>query len=109
MEPLVSPETFVGLEGVKHLCAGAESPWLKAHEQVYLEFSKLKSAGWSGRREICAYGKRCREKVGRLWDVPPQRIVMMPSSAEGMNWLARGLDWRAGDNVVTTDIDDDRF
>ena len=29
----------------------------------------------------------------------------MPSSAEGMNTLARGLDWRAGDNVVTANIE----
>ena len=29
----------------------------------------------------------------------------MPSAAEGINWLARGLDWREGDNVVTTNLE----
>ena len=40
-----------------------------------------------------------------LWNVPPDRIAFMPSAAEGMNWLARGLDWRSGDNVVTTNLE----
>tara|TARA_Y100000588_G_scaffold97414_2_gene105738 strand:- start:39018 stop:39917 length:900 start_codon:yes stop_codon:yes gene_type:complete len=29
----------------------------------------------------------------------------MPSAAEGMGWFSRGLDWRDGDNVVTTNLE----
>ena len=43
--------------------------------------------------------------MGELWRVPSDRIAFMPSAAEGMNWLARGLDWREGDNVVTTNLE----
>ncbi len=29
----------------------------------------------------------------------------MPSAAEGMSWVAHGVDWRAGDNIVTTSLE----
>ncbi len=105
IEPLISPDQFVGLEGVTHLCTGGEAPWLKAQEPVYAEFARLKSAGHDGREEIYARGERCRSRMGELWRVPSDRIAFMPSAAEGMNWLARGLDWRDGDNVVTTNLE----
>ncbi len=105
IEPLISPDQFVGLEGVTHLCTGGEAPWLKAQEAVYLEFASLKSGGHNGREEIYAHGERCRSRMGELWRVPSDRIAFMPSAAEGMSWLARGLDWREGDNVVTTNLE----
>jgi len=105
IEPLLSPEAFVGLEGVTHLCTGGEAPWLKAQEGVYAEFARRKSEGDEGRRKIYARGESCRQKVGKLWGVPARRVAFMPSAAEGMSWLARGLDWRAGDNVVTTNLE----
>ncbi len=105
IEPLISPDRFVGLEGVTHLCTGGEAPWLKAQEAVYAEFARLKSAGHDGREAIYERGERCRSRMGELWHVPSERIAFMPSAAEGMNWLARGLDWQEGDNVVTTNLE----
>ena len=105
IEPLISPDQFVGIEGVTHLCTGGEAPWLKAQEAVYAEFARLKSAGHDGREEIYGRGERCRSRMGELWRVPSDRIAFMPSAAEGINWLARGLDWREGDNVVTTNLE----
>ena len=105
IEPLVSPDAFVGLEGLTHLCTGGEAPWLKTHEAVYADFARLKSCGYEGRREVADRTEACRKKVARLWKVPAGRVAFMPSSAEGMNWLARGLDWRRGDNIVTNDLE----
>ena len=103
--PLISPDEFVGLEGVTHLCTGGESPWLKAQQAVYAEFARLKSGGYDGRGEIYDVGNRCRGRLSELWGVPAERIAFMPSAAEGINWLARGLEWREGDNVVTTNLE----
>lgn len=105
VEPLISPDQFVGIEGVTHLCTGGEAPWLKAQDAVYAEFARLKSAGHDGRDEIYARGERCRSRMGELWRVRSERIAFMPSAAEGMSWLARGLDWQEGDNVVTTNLE----
>lgn len=104
-ESLIPHGDFVGLDEVTHLCTGGEAPWLKNQIETYAEFARLKSAGDRGRREIYATGERCRERMGQLWDAPAQRIAFMPSAAEGMAWLSRGLDWRAGDNVVTTNLE----
>ena len=72
---------------------------------MYAEFARLKSGGEAGRQEIFARGERCRAKMGKLWGVSAGRISFMPAAAEGMGWLARGLDWREGDNVVTTNLE----
>ena len=105
VKPLVHPDEFVDLDEIIHLCTGGEAPWLKIQEKVFAEFAQLKSAGYDGRSKIYARGEQCRQKMGKLWKVPAHRIAFMPSAAEGMNWLARGLDWREGDNVVTTNLE----
>lgn len=105
IRPLLPADRFVGLEDVAHLCTGGEAPWLVGQEQVYAEFARLKSGGYAGRQQIYAYGEECREKMAALWHVPSDRVAFMPSAAEGMAWLARGLDWQSGDNVVTTDLE----
>ena len=105
IKPLISPDEFVGLEGITHLCVGGEAPWLKAQKIVHADFARLKSAGSGGRAEIYELGERCRGRMGLLWNVSPDRIAFMPSASEGMNWLARGLNWKSGDNVVTTNLE----
>ncbi len=105
IEPLLSPDAFIGLERVAHLGCGGEAPWLKAHDEVYADFARWKGEGRPGRVEILERTERCRDKVGSLWGVPGARVSFTPSAAEGMAWLARGLDWREGDNVVTTNLE----
>ncbi len=105
IESLIPAEDFVGLDGVTHLCTGGEAPWLKTQADTYANFARLKSGGDRGRREIYALGERCRSRVGMLWGVPAERVAFTPSAAEGMAWLARGLDWSEGDNVVTTNLE----
>ncbi|MCH2201497.1 MAG: aminotransferase class V-fold PLP-dependent enzyme [Fuerstiella sp.] len=104
-EPLLPTNLFVGLDGITHLCAGGEAPWLCVHDRAYREFSRLKSAGIAGREGIAAFATRCRQQIAELWSVSPQHIAFMPSASEGMNWLARGLDWKSEDNVVTSDVE----
>ena len=99
---LVSPSEFVGLDGVTHLCTGGEAPWLNCFDTVYRQFSSCKSDGARGRRRIFDRVSACRAKMAALWNVPADRIGFMLSAAEGMNWLARGLELRPGDNIVTT-------
>ena len=103
--PLVDPNEFVGLEGITHLCSGGESPWLKRQRTAYDLFASFKSASYSGRNAIYEHGDSCRQKIGQLWNAPANRIGFLPSAAEGMNYLARGIDWQPGDNIVTTNLE----
>ena len=102
IEPLLSPEAFTELEGVTHLYSRGESPWLKSHDEVYAKFAHLKSAGPLGGEGVSAFAEECREKMGQLWGIAPGRIVWMPSAAEAMNWLARGLDCATACRLVTS-------
>lgn len=104
-ESLIAPADFAGLDAVTHLCTGGEAPWLKGQSAVYAEFVQHKSRGDRGRCALYARGDRCRQRMGQLWGVPAERIAFMPSAAEGMAWLARGLEWRPGDNVVSTNLE----
>lgn len=103
--PLLDPGMFTGIDGVAHLCTGGEAPWLKEYDQVHGEFARLKSGGLEGREEIYRRGESCRGRMARLWGVPRDRLAFVPSAAEGMGWLARGLRWRSGDNIVTDDLE----
>lgn len=105
LSPLLDPSLFTGLENVTHLCTGGEAPWLRELDGVYAEFARLKSGGREGREEVYRRGESCRQRVGQLWGVAADRVAFVPSAAEGMGWLARGLDWRRGDNVVTGDLE----
>lgn len=105
IDPLIPPSDFVGLQGVTHLCTGGEAPWLHQFEAVHADFGRLKSGGLAGRAEVYRRGEACRASMARLWGVSAERIGFLPCAAEGMNWLARGLDWRSGDNVVTDNLE----
>ena len=105
IEPILSPSNFVGIDGITHLCSGGESPWLKCQEEVYELFARNKSLSYQGRDTLLDHVESCRQKMGQLWNVDAERVSFMASAAEGMNWLARGLDWRKGDNIVTTSLE----
>ncbi len=42
-----------------------------------------------------------RAALGRMIGSPPEQIALTRSTAHGLSLVARGLDWRAGDNVVS--------
>src|SRR5688500_16462938 len=42
-----------------------------------------------------------REFAARWVNASPDEIALVRSTTEGINLVAEGLDWRAGDNVVT--------
>ena len=105
IEPLVPAEEFFGLDDMTHLCAGGEAPWLKRQLDVYERFAELKSSSYDGRETIFDHGENCRKKIGKLWGVQPHRVSFLPTAADGMGLIARGLDWRPGDNIVTTNLE----
>lgn len=102
---LLCKDHFLNLDGLTHLCTGGESPWLKSHDNVYTEFSRLKSSGWRGRETVLARVNETRLGIGKLWNVESDRVCFMPAAYEGMNYLARGIDWQPGDNLVTTSLE----
>jgi selenocysteine lyase/cysteine desulfurase len=49
--------------------------------------------------------ERAREKAARLVHAATSEIAFVPNTSWGLNLVALGYPWAAGDNVVTTDLE----
>jgi selenocysteine lyase/cysteine desulfurase len=56
-------------------------------------------------REWLAAVKQTRELAARLINAGPDEIAFAPNTSAGLAMIANGLDWRAGDNIVTADCE----
>ena len=104
MGGLIAKDLFFGIEpGIAHMCAGGEGPMLRAAIPAIQEFSRLKSLGLRGREQIIQTYNETKAMLSTYLRAPGGQhdIAFVGSSAEGMNVLARGLDWHDGDNVVS--------
>ncbi|MFM8395973.1 MAG: aminotransferase class V-fold PLP-dependent enzyme, partial [Acidobacteriota bacterium] len=53
-------------------------------------------------REWGAAVERVRELGARLVNALPDEIAFAPNTSAGLGMVANGIDWRCGDNIVTT-------
>jgi selenocysteine lyase/cysteine desulfurase len=105
IDPLIDPSEFVGLEGVAHLCAGGEAPFLGSHLDVLARFARDKSDGMAGRERLFATYASTKQRLAERVYRPPADIALLAHVSEGINLIAQSLDWRPGDNVVLADVE----
>jgi selenocysteine lyase/cysteine desulfurase len=48
---------------------------------------------------------RLREAAGRLIGAQPEEVSILKNTSEGVSFVAQGIRWKAGDNVVTTALE----
>jgi cysteine desulfurase/selenocysteine lyase len=46
-----------------------------------------------------------KEKLGRLVGTSKDRIALMDNTSNGLNIIATGIDWKAGDRIILPDIE----
>lgn len=46
-----------------------------------------------------------RAAAGRLIHADPGEVAILKNTSEGLSFVAEGLDWKEGENVVTTDLE----
>jgi selenocysteine lyase/cysteine desulfurase len=56
-------------------------------------------------REWYAEYDRLREAAGRLLGADPRDVAILKNTSEGLSFVAEGLRWREGENVVTTALE----
>ena len=56
-------------------------------------------------REWYAEIERLRDAAGRLIGAEAKEVAILKNTSEGLSFVAEGLRWRAGDNVVTTALE----
>ncbi len=55
------------------------------------------------KQEIAARSEAARESIAALLGAKPDEVALLRSVSEGMNVVALGLDWQAGDEIILTD------
>ncbi len=73
----------------------------KGVEQIreYLNFGAYNLRGWI---EI---SETCRERFARLIGARPDEVAFVKNTSEGLSFVAGGIDWKPGDNLVTISVE----
>jgi len=100
LKPLFDPGDFRIAEGITHVCAAGETPFLKRHDEARLRYAADKSRGMAGRAAQEAEIDGARARIAQAWGVTVGDIGFVSSVADGVSMLLESLEWRAGDNVV---------
>jgi len=103
--PLIARNNFVGIEDIVHLSAGGESPMLRSHEGAVQQFFIDKARGEHARALQDDVLQTTRQQCAELFSVTADSISLLSSASEGINIVAYGIDWKAGDNVVVADVE----
>jgi selenocysteine lyase/cysteine desulfurase len=106
MSPLFDPADFRLPDGVTHVCAAGETPFLKRHARAFEAYAQDKSLGHWGRAPQEAQIERAREGAAAMWGVQPGDIGFVSNVVEGVAMVVESLDWQPGDNVV---VDPDEY
>lgn len=94
-----------GLTDVDYFFTGAEGPSIHAHTAAMERYLNDKSDGDAGRIRAEAELARCRDLVARLLRGAAGSIAFLSNSSDALHRLVDGLDYRPGDNVVTSEIE----
>ena len=106
LAPLFDRADFRIPEGVAHVCAGGETPFLHRHDAALLRYAADKSAGPAGRDAMQAEVDQARLRAARLWGVDAADLGFVGAVADGVSLVAESLDWREGDTVC---VDPDEY
>ncbi|MFZ2493121.1 MAG: aminotransferase class V-fold PLP-dependent enzyme [Thermoanaerobaculia bacterium] len=49
--------------------------------------------------------ERLRESAAKLINAEPHEIAILKNTSEGLSFIAKGLRWREGDNVISTSLE----
>jgi selenocysteine lyase/cysteine desulfurase len=98
-------DEFPQLPGLRYLNHAAVSPWPQRSVDAVSQFA-IENAR-TGARDYARWlqvERRLRERLQRLLNAPScADIALVKNTSEALSFVAFGLDWRAGDNVVISD------
>lgn len=99
-------EQLPSLRGVAYLNAGTCGPVPQAAYDAMLEELRLQveqpRLGKPSFERMFGLRERARAAAGRALGAPAEQIALTESTSTGIGLACAGLDWRAGDEVITT-------
>ena len=72
---------------------------MTAHAADQRDYGAMHWKQWYAEYELV------RAAAGRLINAAPDEIAILKNTSEGLSFVAEGLDWKEGENVVTTDLE----
>jgi cysteine desulfurase/selenocysteine lyase len=72
---------------------------MERHARDQRDFGALHWKAWYAEID------RLRESMARLINAAPQEIAILKNTSEGLSFVAQGLRWEEGDNVITTALE----
>jgi L-cysteine/cystine lyase len=86
-------------------CGPLPEPVAQVMAQAAQRELEIGRADLSSYLEFAEKTQQARAVLGQLFNVEPDTIALTSNTTEGMNIMIWGIDWRPGDEVVTTSIE----
>jgi cysteine desulfurase/selenocysteine lyase len=81
--------------------AAVSAPPIATLEAIHSQLADVSEAGSVNFRNWLAVKELTRKLVAGLLGARPDQIAFMRNTSDGLSTVANGLNWRAGDNLVT--------
>jgi len=95
--PIRTPNTY--------LDTAAEGIPAPGVQEAVAEYLQEKARGTPGRERHFAKEIAARQSAATLLGVEAENVAFLPSASDAINILAASLPWKAGDRIVTTDLE----
>src|SRR4051794_16603754 len=96
---------FVQARESVYLDTAAEGLPLARCGEALLEYFVDKSRGTPGRSRLHERERAALSAAARLLGAEPANVALLASASDALNVFAESLDWKRGDEVVTTDLE----
>lgn len=90
-------------DGIIYLNHAAVAPWPKRTADAVRAFAdENMRRGSQNYPEWMRIERELRGRLGRLINVGREEVALLKNTSEGLSLVAYGLEWQAGDNIVST-------
>lgn len=98
-------DEFAQAEGLRYLNHAAVAPWPKRATQAVQRFAEENlRLGARDYPDWLTVERRLRERLARILNAPTTAdLALVKNTSEALSFVAFGLDWSAGDQVVISD------
>lgn len=105
MTGLAPKSDFILPEGVVSLVTGGEPPLLKRHREAFEHYARDKARGFAGYWDLWKVHEEVRTLLAEMLNLRTADIAMIGSASEGIAQVVSSVDWQAGDNAVTAEVE----
>ena len=96
---------FPHADQVTYLDTAAEGLPFPAGNAALADYFADKSVGSPGRRQHHSEEERARCAVARLLGSHAENVALVSSASDALNLLANSIEWKSGDEVLTSDLE----